>query len=90
MSSITRTSADVTITSDEQELSDTRDAISGILSNGQGYTIFGSRVVNKANLPELYARCATLEKRILLKKGWTGRNYLDHSASETVLGEVPE
>lgn len=89
MSTITRSSKDVTILSDEEILAEINNAISSIHTTGQSYTIFGSRVVTKSNINELYGMRSTYEQRILLKKGWTGRNYIDNSKSLGSVGEIP-
>ena len=88
MSTITISSADVTIKSDEEMLAEINEAILAVVTTGQSYTIFGSRVVTKSNLGELKTLQSSYEQRILLKKGWTGRNYIDNSGDEAS-GETP-
>ena len=87
MSTIRYTSDDVTIRSDEECLAEIDAAISAVLTAGQAYTIFGSRTVTRSNLAELQKQKAIYERRILHKKGWTGRNMADNS--RTASDDVP-
>lgn len=89
MSTITRTTAGVTIKSDEEILAEIDAAILAIITTGQSYTIFGSRVVTKSNIGELQKMRSQYEQRILLKKGWTGRNYIDNSGNAGETGNIP-
>jgi hypothetical protein len=86
---ITYTDTDTAMPSDELMLARIRNAIADILTGAQSYTIFGSRQVTRANLGELRALEQQYERRVLMARGWNGRNVVDFSLAEESEG-VPE
>ena len=77
---VTETAEDVVITSDEEMLEKVVNALAGIMSTGQSYTIFGSRVVTKADMDELQGLETMYRTRILNKVGAIGIHQIDHRA----------
>lgn len=90
------TDTNVTIKQDYQRLAEIDASISAayaamdvISSNGiQEYTIVGSRTIRRATLADLSALVVELEKqrgkyekRVLMAKGFTGRNHADMGGS---------
>ena len=85
---ITYVDTDATMPSDELMLARVRTAISDVLTGAQTYTIFGSRQVTRANLGELRALEQQYERRVLMARGWNGRNVVDFSLNSE--GGLPE
>lgn len=67
------------ILSDERMLALYQQAEVDILTTGASYSIEGSRSFTAGDLKMIRGRIAQLERRILYKKGFTGRNHADHS-----------
>ena len=70
------------VKSDEKIYAELQQAYRDILSNGQNYTIVGSRTFSGANIAELKTEMLRYERRILRKKGADSRNRTDFSTSD--------
>lgn len=87
------TIADVTVTlkSDEQMLAEYQAAISTVLGGGQSYTLFGSRTVTNADMPNLEAGERKYRKRVMLAKGYVPSNHPDfRGTGGGTVGNIPE
>ena len=78
---LTRTAVTETLKTDEEMLAIWQRAEVDIAKTGQNYTIFGGRIVTRADLPEIRKQIAFYTRRVLAAKGATGRTIADLSGS---------
>lgn len=76
-SSITISNNNVVIPSDEEALAEWKKAEFAVAVLGDEYVIFGARKVIAADLSDIRKQIDYYERKILAKKGASGRNIAD-------------